>query len=77
MGDVVVVHSHMGSSTHNHTVAAINTIFSISNYDTTSNSALDVSDVVEFFLCEILEKTEIYCYVARDSYFSLRAPPIL
>lgn len=77
VGDVVVVHSHMGSSSHGHTVAAISTIFSISHYDTTPIVAQAIMEVVEQLMCEILDRIEFFCYAVKAEYFLLRAPPVL
>lgn len=77
VGDVVVVHSHMGSSTHAHTSAAISTIFNISHYYSSSLSAALSIDVIEMLLCEIMEGEESHSCAAKAEYFSLRAPPVL
>ena len=77
VGDVVVVHSHMGSSTHAHTTAAISTIFSISHYYSSLLSAAMSMEVAEMLLCEIKENITSHSCAAKVEYFSLRAPPVL
>lgn len=77
VGETVVVHSHLGSSTHDHTSNAINTIFSISHYDTTSALVWNAMDLEELLLRELHYKEEVWVSLTKIDYFSLRAPPVL
>ena len=77
VGNVVVVHSHLGSSAHNHSASAIKTIFCISHYDSTLSFIFILSDVIENLLGTIILSDELCDYITVNQYFSLRAPPVL
>lgn len=77
VGDVVIVHSHMGAASHSHSQSAINTIFNISNYDSTPIATFEISTAAVHLLCVIIQHEESFIHIISHDYFSLRAPPIL